>query len=180
MFAGKLIPFVLIPLMTVGIAHAQAAERTSGEVNRVGVYDSRAIAVAYAGTDLFRDRLKELRARQEVAIAAGDEEAAAAIEAEGAALQQKMHRQGFSTAPVDDILEQIGDKLPAIMEKHALAAIVSKWDEEKLAEFPGAERIDITMLLVDALGPDERQRKFAVEIQNRKPVPLDEIKEGGH
>ena len=40
--------------------------------------------------------------------------------------------QGFSTAPVTNILEQIKDKLPAINNKAGVSVLLSKWDQEGL------------------------------------------------
>ncbi len=52
--------------------------------------------------------------------------------------------------------------------------LVSKWDKETLAKHPSAELIDVTMHLVDAFNPNERQRKSAVEIQKHQPISLEE------
>ena len=82
--------------------------------------------------------------------------------------------QGFSTAPVDSILEQIKDLLPGIKEKAGVDLLVSKWDEETLALHPSAKRVDVTVQLIDAFSPSERQRKHAIEIQKHKPIPLDQ------
>jgi hypothetical protein len=85
-----------------------------------------------------------------------------------------MHMQAFSTAPVDDILEHIKDSLPEIKQKAGVTTLVSKWDQEALARYPSAELVDVTMMLVDALHPNEQQRKHAIEIQKQAPIPLDE------
>jgi hypothetical protein len=154
---------------------ATAAGLAQAEPERIGVYDSRAVAVAYAGSDIFIAIVQEGRAKFEAAKTAGDEELAAALNEEGRALQQLMHKQGFSTAPIDDILEHIKDNIPGIMEKHAVGALVSKWDEATLAKFAGAERVDVTMDLVDAFNPNERQRGYAVDIQEKEPIPLEEL-----
>jgi hypothetical protein len=52
--------------------------------------------------------------------------------------------------------------------------LVSKWDEETLAQYPSAELVDVTMRLVDAFQPTERQRQHAIGIQTQEPIPLDE------
>lgn len=54
-------------------------------------------------------------------------------------------------------------------ESTDLKAIVSKWDEEGLKKYEGAERVDVTMGLVDLLKPTDGQRKRAVEIQDHAP-----------
>ena len=74
---------------------------------RIGVYDSRAVAVAYAPSEWNEKRLKEKMAEMEKAKSAGEAKKIAELEAWGNDQQAKLHRQGFSTAPVDDILENI-------------------------------------------------------------------------
>jgi hypothetical protein len=166
----------LLCLAAIGFAQAQQAET----VEKIGVYDSRSIAIAYAGTEFFNSWLEDLRKRHDEATAAGDEELAAKVAAEAPAMQEHMHRQGFSTAPVDDILEHIKDKIPGIMESHGVTALVSKWDEEGLAAHSSAEQVDLTMELVKALGTNEQQAKSAREIMKIDPVPLEEMKEHDH
>jgi hypothetical protein len=144
---------------------------------RVGVYDSRAVAVAFVGSDVWNategKRLAALRAEYDKAKAEGDTKRMAELDAKGRAWQALMHRQGFSTAPVDDILAHIQDRLPGIAEEAGVEAIVSRWDEEALARHAEGERVDVTMALVDALKPTDRQRRAAIEIQRHAPIPLD-------
>jgi len=141
---------------------------------RIGVYDSRSVAVAYAGSAVHNKSMSALIAEHEKAKAAGDHKRVAELEAEAASRQQLMHKQGFSTAPVDNILELIQDSLPAIKKKAGVVALVSKWDKDTLAKHPAAELVDVTVALVDALNTSERQRRSAVEIQKHDPIPLEQ------
>ncbi len=52
--------------------------------------------------------------------------------------------------------------------------VVSKWDKDALAKYKSAEFVDVTMMLVDALHPHERQRKSAIEIQKHKPISIEQ------
>ena len=88
------------------------------------------------------------------------------------AWQEKAHRQAFGTAPVDDLLLYITNALPEIRKDAGVTAIISKWDEPQLRKHPGAQIVDVTMKLVDAFHPNERQRKAAIEIRRRKPIAL--------
>jgi len=142
---------------------------------RIGVYDPRAIAVAFAGSEHFKQWMSGLHAEYKKAKAAGDQKRVEELEAEGAARQRRLHTQAFSAAPVDDILEQIEDRLPSIKQKANVSSLESKWDKEKLAKHPSADRVDLTMELIDALNPNERQRKSAIEIQKHKPIPLEQV-----
>jgi hypothetical protein len=145
---------------------------------RIGVYDSRAIAVAFVGSPVYKatngKKLTEMMAEHEKAKAEGNQKRIAELEAWGKAQQALLHKQGFSTAPVDNILQQVDDRLPAIKQKADVTVLVSKWDKETLAKHPSAELIDVTMDLVDAFNPNERQRKSAVEIQKHQPISLEE------
>ena len=71
---------------------------------RVGTFDSRALAIAYANSALFRDSLVDITKEYEKAKARGNRKVVKRIEGEMQARQGRLHLQGFSTAPVDDIL----------------------------------------------------------------------------
>lgn len=166
LFAGSVLPgcFGCEPVTSGG-----AAKET------IGIYDSRAIAVAYAGSELHEAQLGKLKGDYDAAKAAGDEARVAALEKEGRDGQRQMHLQGFGTAPVDDILQHIQGDLDQIRADAGVVALVSKWDEAGLAAHPDAARVDVTEALIDALHPSERQRKSAIDIQRHKPVPMDEL-----
>jgi len=168
---------LLVTLCTIAVSSIFAQPKeTTGQASdgkpRIGTYDSRAIAVAFAGSPTFKTWMDELKAEHAQAKASGDKKRVAALEAEGQARQRLLHMQGFSTAPVTNILERIRAKLPVIQKKANVSAFVSKWDTDELARHTDSERIDVTTLLIDALEPNARQRKYAAEIQAQKPVPL--------
>ena len=140
----------------------------------LGTFDSRAIAVAWGGSETFKSAMNDLVQQLADAQEAGDEERVAELEAHGPELQAKLHRQGFSTASVDDILEHIRDEIPAIATQAGVDVIVSKWDI--VYHGPSASVIDVTDQLVAALEPDERALKSAREIVQQEPVPLEELR----
>ena len=151
-----------------------AQDKKAPNKERIGIYDSRSVAIASAGSPYFKKQFEDLKAKHEKAKAAGDEQEVRKLEAQGQAWQKQMHRQGFSTAPVDDILAHIADSLPKIRESNNVSVLVSKWDKAELAKHPGAEQVDVTMQLVDALQPGDQQRKFAIEAQKHPPIPLEQ------
>jgi hypothetical protein len=158
-------------------APAQEPANSSGAKVRVGVYDSRAIAVAFGDSEAWQastGKQLAMRAEYNAAKAAGNQKRVAELEAQGKAQQTLVHKQGFSTAPVDDILKNIQDKLPEIAKAAGVSAIVSKWDKDALAKYQSAELVDITMPLVNAFHPTERQLKFAIDIQKQAPISLEE------
>jgi hypothetical protein len=169
--------FCKISVLVVMIGWMQpilAQDKDSKGQERIGIYDSRAIAVAFAGSPAHEKQLRQLMAAHKKAKEAGDLETVAKLEAEGKAQQVKAHQQAFSVAPVDDLLLHITNALPEILRTAGVIAIKSKWDEAGLKKHPGAETVDLTMRLVDAFQPNERQRKSALEIQTHKPIPLEQ------
>ncbi len=138
---------------------------------RIGIYDSRAVAMAYAGSSFRRQKMDDLKARHQLALQAGDQQAAARLEAQGKAWQAALHRQGFGTAPVEDLLVHIQAELPRIQRAAGVSHLVSKWDLLALARHPAAERVDLTLQLVDAFAPTAGQRQHAIDIQQKAPGP---------
>jgi len=157
-------------------AAAQPAPHPAAEnaTERIGTYDSRAIVVAYAGSQFQKATMNDLVSRQQKAKKAGDEKEVARLEAEGRAWQAQLHRQGFGTAPVDDLLAHIANEVPRIQQDAGVTRLISKWNKPELQKHPSAAQIDVTMTLVDAFHPSELQRKRALEIQMKPPVKLEE------
>jgi hypothetical protein len=164
--------------LCVASALAQEPANPSGAKVRVGVYDSRAIAVAFINSEAWQasngKQLAGMMAEYNTAKAEGNQKRVAELEAQGKAQQSLLHKQGFSTAPVDDILKNIQNRIPEIAKTAGIGPIVSKWDKDALAKYKSAELVDITMPLVNAFHPTERQLKFAIDIQKQAPISLEE------
>ena len=168
---------ITIPALVIVLGLSQSClshDETHERATRIGVYDSRAVAVAFSGSPTHEAQLAELHTAFREAEETGDAAAAAQLEAEANARQAKAHAQAFSTAPVDEILALIPESLAEIQETAGVTVLVSKWDEAALKEYEGAETVDLTPALVDALHPTERQRKSAMEIQRHRPIPLEQ------
>ena len=104
------------------------------------------------------------------AKASGDDKRAKELDTELWALQNLLHKQVFSTEPIDDVLERIKDLLPAIVQEADVGSLVSKWDKDKLSEYKSAKRVDVTDLIVSAIGPDEKTLKCIKDMKSKKPV----------
>src|SRR5262245_7213221 len=128
-FAGAAMTMVVLPAL--GQSNL-APGKVPAVKERIGVYDSRCIAVAFAGSPMHERQLRELRAQHNQAKEAGDLDKVARLEAEGKARQHKAHQQAFSTAPVDDLLLHVTNKVTEIQKSAGLVAIISKWDEAGL------------------------------------------------
>lgn len=140
----------------------------------LGVFDSRVLAIAYYRSPEFT-RLQQ--ARMGAYSAAGPEEQAR-IEAEMQALQDRMHRQGFSTAPIPEILALIEDELPEIARSAGAQAVASKWD--LVWSERNAPVVDLSLALAEAFSPSEETRRMLPEILARDPVPLAELEARPH
>ena len=141
----------------------------------VGTFDSRALTIAFVNSDVFREELSSLRDAVERARDRGDEEEARRLEARGPELQAKLHAQGFGTAPVDDLLERIEGRLPAIATETGVDLLVSKWNV--VYRRPGTELVDVTEAMAAAFDPDEEAWKAIREIVKQDPVPLDQLRD---
>jgi hypothetical protein len=139
---------------------------------RVGTFDSRAVAIAYARSADFGRQIRKLKVDRDKAKADGDEKKARELEEQGQSRQQLLHMQGFSTASVNDMLEHMKDKLPDIAKQAGVALIVSKWDIPYKS--PDAELVDITDLMVKPFASDEQTQKIIRELKNHDPISLEE------
>ena len=141
---------------------------------KVGTYDSRSIAIAFVGSPAFKQWMTPIQAEYAKAKQSGDAAGMKKIEQEMQKDQKLRHMQGFSTAPVDDVLKTIEARLPDVQKAAGVDVIISKWDQAALAKYEKAEKIDVTMRLVDEFHPSDRQRKSAIEIQKHEPISLKE------
>ncbi len=140
---------------------------------RIGVYDSRAVAVAYANSTEFRDLLKAVQADYQKAKEAKDEKRMKEIEGRMKLQQRRAHEQGFSTGSVAGIMAKIKDTLPGVAKKAGVEAIASKW--ELNYQSPGVEAVDVTDELVALFHVSDKGREWAKEVRAKPPLPIEEI-----
>jgi len=69
-------------------------------------------------------------------------------------------------------------QLPEIKKQANAGLFVSKWDAKTLEKHKSAKHVDVTMRLVEAFNPTEKQKTSAIGIQGHDPVPLEKMK--GH
>jgi hypothetical protein len=138
---------------------------------RVGIYDSRAVAIAYCGTDRHEAATRRLDESLENAERSGDATEIKKADRAVWEARKRLHRQGFSTYPVDDILAQIPKEIDRIKKEANVSVLISKWDKKALAKHPKAEKVDVSESLVDALKPNKRQRRYAMAMMKVKPIP---------
>jgi hypothetical protein len=147
---------------------------TSAPDFKIGIYDTRAIAVAYAASKFnpVGGKMKEMQA----AKAAGDEAKIKELEAWGQAHQRQLHRQGFGRVPVDDLLAHVKERLPEVASRAGVQAITMQCDWIAAA----AEPVDLTDALVALFDPSPRTLKMVQDMKGKAPLALDVIEKHEH
>jgi len=171
----------VIGLLGMSATGAEPAVKDVGQTVkplRVGMFDSRAVALAYYRRFLrspeFVASLKKLKDEHDKAEAAGDHEKAKKLEAEGRAGQENIHSQVFGSAPVDEVVAHIQDHLPEIAKQAGVDLIVSKWSVTYRS--PATEFVDVTESMAKLFKPDEETWKILRDISKHEPLSAEEMK----
>lgn len=136
---------------------------------RIGTYDNRSIAIAYAASR--HNPVKEKLAAHQKAKAAGQTEKVKELEMWGENFQRLLHFQGFGRVPVGDLLDPVKDQVRELAKNKNLAAITMACD------FTSAdvELVDVTEDLVKLYDPTERTLTMARSVRTAKLVDLVEL-----
>lgn len=153
--------------------HASAQTQTKSLC--VGVYDSRAVAVAYANSTEFKEAMKTIEADHKNAKETKNQKRVKEIENQMISRQRRAHEQGFSTGSVAPIMETVKDRLPEVAKQSGVQLIVSKWELNH--QSPEIEVVDITDKIVALFQVSERGLKWSKEIQQKPPLPIEKITE---
>lgn len=174
----------LAPLLGGAILAAGApAPRAADEARdpsgpaRIGIYDSRAVAYAHFWDE---GHQAALRARVDAARTAKEKGDTAEFQRLNRALQEerdRLHLQVFSTAPIDEVLASMAERVRAVEREAGVSRLVSRWDEEALRRLGAAEKVDVTAKLVAPFQLAERRRRVLNEIATRPPLPLARARE---
>ena len=145
---------------------------------RVGVYDSRAVAYAYFWSAPRREERDALIARAKDAKRSGDTALLNQLKPQIAAAQRQSMLEVFSTAPADEAMASLKDRLPPLRRELGLDRLVSKWDTRALRGVSEADRVDVTDRLVREFlqEPTEKQLKMLESMEAAKPIPLWQVK----
>ncbi len=162
----------MIVLSILAICPATHAGEKPGVA--IGIFDSRAVAMAWARGGTFQKKFVAMKAERDAAKAKGDDKRVAELEKEGPALQDRLHRQVFGNEPIDAVLKVIEKDLQGIARAAGVDIQVSKW--EIAYQSPDAKMIDVTWELVNLFKPDEETRKLIKELLKTQPLPADELK----
>ena len=144
---------------------------------RIGIYDSRAIAYAHFWSDSHQRQLTALAKDARQARSSGDTNRFAELQAELKGEQERNHLQVFSTAPVDEVLAGMSNHLALVQRETSVTRLVSKWDEPALKQVPRATRIDVTDRLLDNFKLTEKQMKVVADLRKKPPLPLEKARQ---
>lgn len=164
---------VFVGLSVLAVCAMFLAPQPAPKKFRVGIFDSRGVALAYARSGLYAPVRRDLKAKYEKAKAENDEKTIKECEAEGPARHQVQMQQVFSVASVADILEAVKADLPNVAREAGVDIIVSKW--EVVHKDPSIELVDVTANLVKLFKPDEATLKMLGDMDKQPPVSLLEL-----
>jgi hypothetical protein len=168
--------FLLLTGLTMLIAATGTA--LSGEtkgsggddgVLRVGTFDNRAVALAYGRSEPFLSWVKGLHQRAAKARESNDEALLKEIEREAVEQQERLHKQVFGGASVDDILEKMKASLPGVARAAGVDLIVKR-PETMLYQATSVEVVDISREMADSFNPTKETRKILEQLLKTPPV----------
>lgn len=168
-----LIGLSMLGLMMV-LSPAASAQTHTNKL-RVGVYDSRAIAVAWANSTEFKEAMQSVETDFKQAKESKNENRVKEISDEMKSRQRRAHEQAFSTGSVAPIMARIKDRLPEIARQADVMLLVSKWE----LPYQSAEitPVDVTDKLIALFHVSERGLKWSREIQQKPPLALEQLGE---
>ncbi len=161
-------------LVTATARAATAPAAPAAAKVRLGVYDTRAVALVWGRSPAFHEAIQKLRAGFAAAKAAGDTARMRELDRDGLWAQVRLQQRVYSTAGAADLLVPVRDKLPAIAKEAGVVAIVSKWE----APYTGAdvELVDVTGALTALFAPDVMATKYIEAMAQEPPKPLEQIR----
>jgi hypothetical protein len=131
------------------------------QVVAIGVYDSRAVALAFLRTPCFMRVVHDMECRH--------------CNTELDEMKRKLLPQVHSTASVDNILGYIGGQIPDVLETAEVDLLVSKWDETMCRRYASAKQVDVTMLLVAQFNPSQALVSDVLETISFEPLEMQYI-----
>jgi hypothetical protein len=138
------------------------------EKKRVGVYDSRCIAIWYYNSNEFNTKIKDLMDSLHKLKESKDTVHAKKLEEKGQLMQRIAHDKGFGRGSVAEILENKKDEIKSIASQENLLLIVSKWEVNY--SDPEVEIVDVTLKLLDMLKAPESMKKQYEQMKSVKPI----------
>jgi len=159
----------LVPSQAAGEQGSREQQTDRRPAVRIGTYDSRAVAVAYVRSELSARQMKELKRQHGDAVKANDQKRIEQLNDQGEAMQIRLNLQGFSTAPIDDVLDTVRDRLPQVARQKDVIVITRIADHHD----GSVELVDVTDELVALFGPNDQTLKIIRELRMQPPVAIE-------
>ena len=154
-------------LILTGLIIISATAYTQSKM-RIGVFDSRIIAVNYYQSGEFTKEIESMMKDFQEAKKTGDSTKVKKLEEMGQLKQRIAHDKGFGRGSVAEILEKYSGKIKELAQKEKLNTIISKW--ELIYSESNCEVIDITLKLLEALNAPEKIKTMYNEFKDVKPT----------
>jgi hypothetical protein len=174
-FVAVLVAVVLLQSSWHFTTPVARAEPAASKTTRIGVYDPRAVAIAYAGSEAFKQQLREKQKEMEKAKADNDQAKIKELKEWGQNGQVRLHLQGFAGAPVDDILAGVKDQLPKVAQAANVQVITLRPNYID----PSVEIVDVTDDLIKLWSPDAKALKTIEGLRKVAPLPIEQIAKMG-
>jgi hypothetical protein len=153
--------------LAAGVLAALAAVPMAAQTIRVGTLNKLGLVVAYYRSPTWAATLSAKKAELAQAKAANDTKKAQELEAWGGAQQDLADRQLAGEAPITNILEALAPAFAQVAGKAHVSIIV--------ADLPFAEKnvetVDVTGMVMDWLGSDEKTRSMVNELIKDNGAP---------
>ncbi|AQQ10284.1 hypothetical protein L21SP3_02112 [Sedimentisphaera cyanobacteriorum] len=133
---------------------------------KTACYDPRAVAIAYANSEMFDNYLKGRRRQYEKADASGNTKAADAIDKKMTELQEKFHKMAFSGESADMILEKVSGKVDNILQESGTHKLVNKWNPS----IDTSNMEDLTVQLSAIFNPSNKTLKMIEQGTKNPPI----------
>ena len=135
---------------------------------RIGIYDGRALAVAWLRSSDDGGIIRKLSAEAKDAQAAGDQKRYEELRDQLERLQFAAHVQIFSDARPEEALAKLAPDMAAVAREVRVAAIANRLDYSGTE----VETVDVTDALVARLNPPPEDKQLIEGLRKVKPVPL--------
>ena len=143
---------------------------SSSSTLRIGVYDSRAIAIAHANSSEGREFVMNLMTEMSQAKAEKNDSMMQHIEKKAKTYQVLSHLRAFSVGSVADMLEKHKAEVDSIAREAGVQLIVSKF--ELVYTGSGVEMVDVTLPLALMFKPSEQIIQMISGIGEHEVMPM--------
>ncbi len=136
---------------------------------RIGVFQARAVALAYWRSDAGLKEINDLVSKAKAARQnGGDTTQLRALENQCQAMQDHVMAEAFGNAPIDDVMRKLQNVLPDVAQQNNVVAIVP----QVAFKAEGVETVDVTDQLSMTFKPTPRTCSMMRDLVTHPCVPL--------